>query len=90
MGVRWKLLHGFLNTVTDSKGIIPAEFDRFDELMRIDYRTLDRVCVNFSAIPFGHDNTPTGIYRVRDGDPPATPTLLPAFVLPRFLDNTYC
>jgi hypothetical protein len=42
-------------------------FDSFDEMMRIDLDALDPVQVNFDAIPFGFDNTPTGIYRREHG-----------------------
>ena len=47
---------------------LTPDFDSFDELMRLDLATLEAVEVNFDAIPFGYDNTTTGIYRQRHGD----------------------
>lgn len=44
------------------------DFDLFDELMRLDLSILEPVEVNFDAIPFGYDNSKTGIYRQRHGD----------------------
>jgi hypothetical protein len=45
-----------------------SDFDSFDELMRLDLDVLGAVEVDFDAIPFGYDNTETGIYRQRNGD----------------------
>jgi hypothetical protein len=48
---------------------LPASttFEAFDELMRLDLSKLDAVEMNYEAIPFGNDNTSSGIYRRRDG-----------------------
>jgi hypothetical protein len=44
------------------------DFDSFDELMRLNLGVLEPVAVDFDAIPFGYDNSRTGIYRQRHGD----------------------
>jgi hypothetical protein len=44
------------------------DFDAFDELMRLNLDFLEPVAVDFDAIPFGYDNSRTGIYRQRHGD----------------------
>ena len=44
------------------------DFDSFDELMRLDLNILEPIQVDFDAIPFGYDNSKTGIYRQRHGD----------------------
>jgi hypothetical protein len=44
------------------------DFDSFDELMRLDLNALEPIQVDFDAIPFGYDNSKTGIYRQRHGD----------------------
>jgi hypothetical protein len=44
------------------------DFDNFDELMRLNLGVLEPVAVDFDAIPFGYDNSRTGIYRQRHGD----------------------
>ena len=44
------------------------DFDSFDELMRLDLSVLQPVEVDFDLIPFGYDNSQTGIYRLRHGD----------------------
>jgi len=44
------------------------DFDSFDELMRLDLNVLEPIQVDFDAIPFGYDNSKTGIYRQRHGD----------------------
>jgi hypothetical protein len=44
------------------------DFDSFDELMRLDLNVLEPIQVDFDAIPFGYDNSKTGIYRQRNGD----------------------
>ena len=36
--------------------------------MRLDLSTLELIEVDFDAIPFGYDNTASGIYRQRHGD----------------------
>jgi hypothetical protein len=48
---------------------IPAglDFEQFNEFMRVDLSRLDAIEVNYNAIPFGNDNTPTGIYRREHG-----------------------
>jgi hypothetical protein len=43
-------------------------FERFDELMRINFQSLQRCKVNFDAIPYGFDNGAKGIYKNHDGD----------------------
>jgi hypothetical protein len=49
-------------------GNLFAEFENFDELMRLDLTTLDMVQVDFDRIPFGYDHANSGIYRERHGD----------------------
>jgi hypothetical protein len=44
------------------------DFDSFDELMRLDLNALEPIQVDFDAIPFGYDNSKTGIYRQRHGE----------------------
>ena len=44
------------------------DFDAFDELMRLNLDFLEPVAVDFDAIPFGYDNSRTGIYQQRHGD----------------------
>jgi hypothetical protein len=44
------------------------DFDSFDELMRLDLNVLEPIQVDFDAIPFGYDNSKTGIYRQHHGD----------------------
>jgi hypothetical protein len=44
------------------------DFDSFDELMRSDVNVLEPIQVDFDAIPFGYDNSKSGIYRQRNGD----------------------
>jgi hypothetical protein len=44
------------------------DFDAFDELMRLDLNALEPIQVDFDAIPFGYDNSKTGIYRQRHGE----------------------
>jgi hypothetical protein len=65
---RPKRLHVYRRLQDDiPRGRVP-DFDSFDELMRLDIATLDSVEVNFDAIPFGYDNSQSGIYRRRHGD----------------------
>lgn len=49
-------------------GNLFAEFDNFDELMRLDLTILDMVAVDYDKIPFGYDRTISGIYRTTHGD----------------------
>jgi hypothetical protein len=48
---------------------LPASttFETFDELMRLDLSKLDTVKVDYEEIPFGNDNSPSGIYRKHHG-----------------------
>ena len=43
-----------------------TSFESFDDLMRLDLSRLAVVEVDHDAIPFGNDNTPSGIYRRQD------------------------
>jgi hypothetical protein len=43
------------------------DFEKFNELMRLELSDLEAVEVNYGAIPFGNDNTPKGIYRREHG-----------------------
>ncbi|MGB6078509.1 MAG: hypothetical protein WBF99_03535 [Xanthobacteraceae bacterium] len=43
------------------------EFETYDELMRLNLAGLVEHDVDYDAIPFGHDRTPTGIYRAEHG-----------------------
>jgi hypothetical protein len=43
------------------------DFYQFDELMRLDLSRLEEFRVDYDAIPFGNDNSPSGIYRQRHG-----------------------
>jgi hypothetical protein len=45
-----------------------AEFEKFDELMRLDLATLDMLQVDYDEIQFGYDNTNSGIYRQKHGE----------------------
>lgn len=43
------------------------EFETYDELMRLNLAALAEYRVDYDIIPFGHDRTPTGIYRAEHG-----------------------
>ncbi|MGH1570717.1 hypothetical protein ACRAWG_08690 [Methylobacterium sp. P31] len=49
-------------------GELAGNFAHFDELMRLDLRTLSQVDVDFAAIPFGSDQDEEGIYRRKHGE----------------------
>jgi hypothetical protein len=59
-------VHGRLHDEIPSRQM--PDFDSFDELMRLDLNVLEPIQVDFDAIPFGYDNSKTGIYRQRHGD----------------------
>jgi hypothetical protein len=46
----------------------PISFEKFNNLMRLDLTKLQRMEVNFDAIPYGYDNKPGGLYNGRDGN----------------------
>jgi hypothetical protein len=44
-------------------------FEQFDADMRVPLDSLEKVLVNFKAIPYGNDNSDHGIYRRQNGKP---------------------
>ncbi|MFD0461705.1 hypothetical protein ACFQY9_07205 [Microvirga aerilata] len=46
----------------------PLSFEEFDSLMRLDMKMLERLEVNFDAIPYGYDNKPNGLYNRTHGN----------------------
>jgi hypothetical protein len=44
-------------------------FEQFDADMRVRLSSLEKVLVNFHAIPYGRDNSDSGIYRGQNGKP---------------------
>ncbi len=44
-------------------------FEQFDADMRVRLDSLEKVLVDFDAIPYGNDNSESGIYRGQNGKP---------------------
>ena len=61
-------LGAYTNIRFDSSFPRPS-FEQFDADMRVRLSSLEKVLVNFDAIPYGRDNSDSGIYRSQNGKP---------------------
>jgi hypothetical protein len=60
---------GVYSNIRFDPSVPRPSFEQFDADMRVPLSSLERVLVNFDAIPYGGDNSESGLYRCQNGKP---------------------